>query len=616
MLESEECFKTFFNQSFQFALVLDAKGTAIEMNELCRVVCGPFAENVIGKPLWEAGWWRQFPEEQEKTKIAIKKTLEGNSFSDEVCFIDKDKQIRQGIRICSPIKDETGKVKRISVVSLDITERKKAEEKLDKETDLTRILLDKMPCIALILKKGTREIIACNEVATQYGAVVGKTCFNTCGQSNIPCNWCLAPETWASDEERHLEVEALGHFWDAHWIPITEDLYMHYVFDITKRKRNEEQLRKLSHAIEHSPVTIMITDAAGDIEYINPKFTELTGYSADEVLGKNLNILNSKKKPSEFYNQLWNTIQCGGTWHGEFHNQKKDGELYWENASISPVIDDKGSITHFVAVKEDITGRKHVEEELTKHREHLQDLVEERTAELTDTYQQLLHAEKLSATGKLSASIAHEFNNPIFGIRNVLEGIKSRFPLKKLDKEEVDLAISECNRIKNLISSLQNFHKPTSGKVAYLDIHKALDDMLLLCKKQFNVKKIMVQKQYAAHIPKIKAVEDQIKQVILNLLTNAEEAIPKKGGTIKVKTKATDHMVAIQIQDTGLGIKAKYKDKIFEPFFSTKPAVKGAGLGLSVSYGIIKTHGGNIKFENQPGKGTTFTVTLPIIKDI
>jgi signal transduction histidine kinase len=212
----------------------------------------------------------------------------------------------------------------------------------------------------------------------------------------------------------------------------------------------------------------------------------------------------------------------------------------------------------------------------------------------------------------LSASIAHEFNNPLFGIRSVLEGVKMRGSFDKEDSELLALGIRECNRIKDLIVSLQEFNRPTSGEMKPMSIQQAIEDMLLLCKKEFKIRKIKVEECYTSDLAEIQAVEDQIKQVILNLLKNAEEAIPEEGGIIKISTKSFKKKVAIQIHDSGVGIKAKDKNKIFDPFYSTKSSVKGAGLGLSVSYGIIKRHGGVVNVESKPNKGTAFTVILPM----
>ena len=260
----------------------------------------------------------------------------------------------------------------------------------------------------------------------------------------------------------------------------------------------------------------------------------------------------------------------------------------------------------------EINERKKIEEALQQAHNELEQRVEERTLELKTTHEQLLHAEKLSAIGKLTASIAHEFNNPLFGIRNVLSGINRRVSLRKDDAELVTMALQECDRIKHLILDLQDFNRPTSGVLAPMDVHKTIDSILLFLKKEFKTKNILTEIHYATNMPNIQAVSDQIKQVLLNLLNNAVGAISDEGGSITLTTEVVEKEVAIHIQDSGVGINPEDMDHIFEPFFTTKPEVKGTGLGLSVSYGIIKRHGGKIYVSSTPGIGSTFTVILPI----
>jgi signal transduction histidine kinase len=256
--------------------------------------------------------------------------------------------------------------------------------------------------------------------------------------------------------------------------------------------------------------------------------------------------------------------------------------------------------------------RRRAEAALAEYRDHLERLVEERTAELQLAHDQLLHAEKLSAVGKLSASIAHEFNNPLFGIRNVVAGIRRRIALEEEDAELVDLALKECDRIKYLIQSLQDFYRPTSGEPSVIDLHRIIDNLLLLVNSEFRKRKIDLTKDYAPQLPNIVGVPDQIKQVLLNLLKNAGEAIPAGGGKVAITTENRGDRVAIQIRDSGAGIRPEDREHIFEPFFTTKPEVKGTGLGLSVSHGIIATHGGRIEVESEPGRGSIFTIILPV----
>lgn len=259
----------------------------------------------------------------------------------------------------------------------------------------------------------------------------------------------------------------------------------------------------------------------------------------------------------------------------------------------------------------EISQRKKIEKSLQKAHDELEKRVKERTLELQETHEKLMHSEKLSAIGQLSASIAHEFNNPLAGITNVINGLKRRASYNEDDGRLIDMALEECIRIKNLIKSLQDFNRPSSGAFAPVDIHAAIDGLLILAKNQFNKKNITVKTNFAAKIPQVKAVSDQIKQVLLNLINNAVYAC-KEGGTITIGTGVVDKNVFIEIQDTGHGIHPKNIGHIFEPFFTTRSEVKGTGLGLSISYGIIKSHGGDIRVNSEPDKGATFTITLPL----
>lgn len=299
--------------------------------------------------------------------------------------------------------------------------------------------------------------------------------------------------------------------------------------------------------------------------------------------------------------------------------------------SVSPLVDSEGKLFGSVHIARDITDRKKAEKELQEANEALEQKVKERTAELekfidelkeemitrkqaeealVHTQHQLLHAEKLSAVGKLSASIAHEFNNPLFAIMNILIGVRQQESLTSQNERMLELAVQECDRIKKLIQSLQDFNRPTSGIPETTNIHQILDNMVLLCKKDFKDRKITVKKEYAPDMPAIKAVTDQIRQVVLNLLTNARDACVN-GGTITISTEVLDNDIVISVSDSGCGIEPEDVDSIFKPFFSTKQEFSGTGLGLAVCHGIVEKHGGEISVSSTPLQGSVFTITLP-----
>lgn len=229
---------------------------------------------------------------------------------------------------------------------------------------------------------------------------------------------------------------------------------------------------------------------------------------------------------------------------------------------------------------------------------------------LKKVHEQLMHIEKLSALGKMTGSIAHEFNNPLYGVRNIVEQTLDEKGLSEEIRGLLRLAVKECNRMADLIRKLREFYKPTAGINSLVDIHQVMDEMLLLIKKDLLMRNIDLEKRYHPAPLHVVAVEDQLKQVFLNLLQNAAEAI-SNSGSITIVTEANDSLAKVIISDTGEGIAEENLNLIFEPFFTTK-AIKGTGLGLPVCYSIIKSHGGEITVESNGGNGTTFTITLPM----
>ncbi len=256
--------------------------------------------------------------------------------------------------------------------------------------------------------------------------------------------------------------------------------------------------------------------------------------------------------------------------------------------------------------------KEEAEAALQKAHDELEQQVVERTSALKKAHSQLLHAEKLSAIGRFSASIAHEFNNPLCGVVNVINGVRKRTQLSESDRNLVDLALLECERMNKLVVDLQQFNRPSSERRVKINVEKVFDDILLFTRKELQNRKVKVRKVFSPDLPEIWAVSDQIKQVMINLIGNASDAMADKGGTISiVAAPFANDKITIAIEDTGTGIGAADLEHIFEPFFTTK-AIKGNGLGLSVSYGIIKSHDGDIEVESEVGQGTIFTITLPI----
>ncbi|MEJ2544030.1 MAG: PAS domain S-box protein [Calditrichaceae bacterium] len=372
--------------------------------------------------------------------------------------------------------------------------------------------------------------------------------------------------------------------------------------DVTIQKHNEEEIRKLSLAVEQSPSSVLITDINGNIEYVNKKLTELVGYTKEELIGQNTRIFKSGQTPVQVYEELWTTIVSGKTWYGEIKNKKKDGTLILEDIVISPITNDKGTITHFVGLREDVTKQRMLEE-------------------------QLRQSQKMEAIGHLAGGVAHDFNN----LLTVISGY-SDLILRDLSKDhkyfdklyQVKLS---GQRAESLTRQLLAFSRKQIMKPVVLDINLLINEMEKMLKRIIG-EDIDLMTVYAKDLLRVKADPGQIEQVILNLVVNSRDAMPS-GGKLIIETKnifldneyvsyypdiKTGIYSMISVSDTGLGISKEIQSQIFEPFFSTKEKGKGTGLGLSTVYGIVMQSGGHVDVQSEPDKMTTFNIYLPALK--
>ena len=365
------------------------------------------------------------------------------------------------------------------------------------------------------------------------------------------------------------------------------------LIDITERKRMDEELIMLSTAIKQSPVSIVITGLDGNIQYVNPKFCRLTGYSENEVLGKNPRILQSGRTSEQVYKNLWKTILSGNKWRGEFQNKKKNGALYCEEAVISPIKNKEGHITHFLGVKEDITERKKMAH-------------------------QLQQIQKIEAIGTLAGGIAHDFNN-MLGI--IAGNVSYVLNILKNEDDITESLLDVQESVKqgaNLTRQLITFAKGGAPIKKVIELNALIKDTAKLVLRGSNA---ICKFNLDENLWRIEADEGQLNKALTNLIINSDQAMPE-GGTIQIDTenKHIDDVnsflfplgpyVSIKITDQGIGIPEKHLSKIFDPFFSTKQ--KGSGLGLSTTFSIIKKHNGHIWAESTIGTGTTFTIYLPV----
>ncbi|KJR96858.1 MAG: hypothetical protein VR65_26765 [Desulfobulbaceae bacterium BRH_c16a] len=387
---------------------------------------------------------------------------------------------------------------------------------------------------------------------------------------------------------------------------------LHGTEDLHLRSITRELLisRRHYHAmLENLAEAVIEMDGTGQIVQVNK--------AAQELLVRDLATLLSSRLTDHLAGPGFNQVE---EW---FARVSTGGLQQFESGYDSPLLIGEHQVVlklvciaeksefFIIAILQDITKRKRVEKQLQILHDNLERRVEQRTRELQETQSQYLHAEKLSAIGKLSASIAHEFNNPLQGVMTILKGLRKRAILEEEDREMLETAIGESERMKNLLRSLQDFNRPSSGKKVAMDVHASIGSLLLLCKSDFKRKGISTALNYGERLPQVLAIPDQIKQVFLNLLNNAADACLHNGGMITISTRLEEKRVAVTIKDNGIGIEPEKVDLIFQPFYTSKHETKGTGLGLSVCHGIIENHQGEIRVETWPGEGSAFTVLLP-----
>lgn len=368
------------------------------------------------------------------------------------------------------------------------------------------------------------------------------------------------------------------------------------------RKQAEEKLRILSRAVEQSPAMILISDTEGSIEYINPKFTEVTGYSQMEAIGKNPRILKSDKMPDSHYKKMWDTLKAGKTWNDEMINKKKNGDFYWVSISISPIFDKEGTITHYVALSEDITEKKKTEEELIKAKEHAEESDRLKTA--------FLH------------NISHEIRTPMNSIMGFSELLVSNFDNKENLKQFAQIITQRSSDLLEIINSILDIATIESGQLPIrlenCNLRDVFDDLRLF----FGEYQQRIGKQAIEFSMKsspessdlvIKTDTIKLKQIFINLITNAFKFT--KSGKIEAGYKLDEkyHLV-FYVSDTGAGIPLNAQTSIFERFIKLNLdnhlLQDGTGLGLSIVKELTKMLGGTVWLESEPGKGSTFFFTI------
>jgi PAS domain S-box-containing protein len=364
-----------------------------------------------------------------------------------------------------------------------------------------------------------------------------------------------------------------------------------------QRVRDTEELKRFKKIIESSFDVIIITDKKGNIAYVNPAFTAVTGYTAVEVGGKNPSILKSGLHDDTAAGNIWENIVAGKPWKGEFVNRKKNGEIYNTSAVIFPVLSDSGEVSNYVSIQRDVTEEKKL-------------------------YEQLLRAQKMEAIGTLAGGIAHDFNNLLSAVIGYAEMMKEDMSETDPHYKHVSIIEGSAKRGADLARRILNVTKKEKLEYRAVSLNAIVENTLELLARSIP-KNISIEMKLDPSAPGIKAESTQLQQVIMNLAVNARDAMPD-GGTLLIETfgagrengaanglSSQEGFVTLSISDTGSGMEDEIAQKVFDPFFTTKSRGTGTGLGLYIVHSIVTNHGGYINLYSEPGRGSRFNVYFP-----
>jgi PAS domain S-box-containing protein len=365
-------------------------------------------------------------------------------------------------------------------------------------------------------------------------------------------------------------------------------------------KAAEEASQKLNIAVIQSPASVIITDSTGKIEFVNPKFSQLTGYEIEDVIGKNPKILNSGNHPKEMFQDLWKTISSGNEWRGEIKNKKKNGEFYWEDVSISPIFSDEGRIVNFVGVKEDITDRKNLITDLIIAKERAEESDRLKTAFLQN--------------------ISHEIRTPMNSIMGFIELLQDPDTTGEEKKEYIEIIEKSGNRMLSTINDIINISKIEAGIVSLncesVDLTALLYEIAGTFRPEAEKKRMLITTDLPSLTNKtiIEGDQEKIFAIFGNLVKNSIKYSCR--GTITLGFRIRERFIQCFVKDTGIGISKEKQQVIFERFTriegNSSLSVEGAGLGLSIVKGYLDLMGGEISLQSEPGVGSNFIFTIPL----
>ncbi len=614
--QDEKKFKALLESPPDVMIILNRDGHIVFVNSATEIMFGYQLEELLGKP-----FQMLFPERfQAQSAELYRRLLSTPGVQEQTLQREVSCRRKDGSEFPAEISSSTIETLRGAVIGVavrDITQRKQAEEALRQSEERYRTLFENAP-VGIYRTTPEGEVLAGNPALVR---MLGYSSFQELAHSNLNATSSGA-EYPRSDfmqlMEARGEVAGLESVWrkkDGGTLLIQENArairdesgkilyYEGTVEDITERKRAEAENMRLVTAIEQSAEGVVITNTQGEIQYVNPAFTRITGYAREEVLGHNPRILKSGKHDPEFYRHLWDTILKGQSWNGEMVNQRKDGTLYTEQMSIAPVRGAQGEVTHFIATKQDITERKTLEA-------------------------QLQQAAKIEAVGRLAGGVAHDFNNLLTIINGYSELLLDELSSDPTLSGYVKEIYGSGERAAALTRQLLAFSRRQVLDPQVLDLNSVVSNLENMLRRLIG-EDIVLLTRLAPDLARVKADPGQIEQVIVNLAVNARDAMPY-GGKLTIETGNADldatyaqnhptvkpcAHVMLAVSDTGAGMSPETQEHIFEPFFTTKEKGKGTGLGLATVYGIVKQSGGSIWVYSELGQGTVFKVYFPIVSE-
>jgi PAS domain S-box-containing protein len=498
----------------------------------------------------------------------------------------------------------------------DITASKQVEGQRDKLKERLEGIMRHSPLPISIVDKSGEFVVGdralCSLLGVDEGSLPGKSLFDFVPEATATGHFSriqrVATTGTAETFNEQLSFNGVERAYQTTLFPLVElngQINSVGVIsnDITELEKAQEELRRLATAIEQSAETVLITDAAGNIQYVNPAFEAETGYCHDEVLGRNPRILKSGQHPAEFFRDMWTTLVSGGTWKGDFINKRKDGGIYTERAKISPVRDASGALCNYVAVMHDITKEMEAEQ---RYRE----------------------GQKMQAIGTLAAGIAHDFNNILGLIVGNAEMLQLTGAVEGHAADSVNQILLASTRAKGLVKQILTLSKRGRQEKLPLNLRPLVRETSDFMRSTLPAN-IQLVTDFDPDLGLTSADPALMQQAVVNICTNAAQAMEKQGGVLAIRLSNTStgqesvqlegngepaDLVRLSVSDSGVGIADEIKERIFEPYFTTREVGKGQGLGLAVVHGIVTSHGGAIKVDSSVGEGTTIHVYLPRAK--